>query len=173
MSEETLPAAGDAKPEKKKLPIVPILVVLGVIVMEGGTIGIMSMLSGPSKVQGVEPAAKKATFVEISLYSGRLPNSRTGKKVILDVEIYARVNKDFQKDVEATVTQHSAELADELASLVSKLDQRELYTVNSEVLRRGVHTLYEQKIQEDKGNDGVERIDRIFFKKYNPLEVGY
>jgi len=174
MSEDDAPQKDEKAPPKKKLPLMAILVVVGIIVLEGGTIGVMSMLSGPKTVQGLETDKPKVpVYVEIDLYQGRVPNSRTGKKVVLELEIYAKVRQEYEKDVKDARDKHKAELAHRLRTLVGQLDQKELYnTANPNVLQRQVHTLYETYAK-GSTEDEVDRIKEIFFKKYNPMDVGY
>jgi hypothetical protein len=174
MSEETGQQVEQPKSEKKKPPFMPILIVLGIMLLEGGAILLLTRPNGgPSPAMAVDTAPpRKQAAVEVALYEGRLSNSRSGKKVVLELEAYATVDPQFEQDVKETVTRHAAELAHDLGTLVSKLDLTDLYTINSEVLSRQVHTLYDKKVQEDKG-DEVSRIEQIVFKKYDPQDVGY
>lgn len=171
MSEEDAPQQNEEQKPEKKLPIKAILAVVGILVLEGGTIGVMSVLSGPRSAEGVATGAPAPVYVEINLYSGRVPNSRTGRQILLELDIYATVKEEYKTDVEDAVKKHEARLAHRLRGLVGNLSQRELdNTANPAVLQRQVHTLYE-KFAKKSPEDETDRIEDIFFKKYRPIPV--
>ena len=168
MSEEAGPQQTPEQPPAKKLPIKTILIVVGVVALEGATIVIMGAVSGPKQAQGMQPSGKQpVVHVEIQIFEGQCQNTRAGKLVVLDLEIYAKVKEQHEKALEEAKKNHTAELKDRLNRIVGGLAQNELFNVASpEVLRRQVHTLVEEY-------SGKETVEGILFPKYSPQTIPY
>lgn len=168
-------AAAAATPAKGNLK--SILVVLAVLLLEGGTIGVtMYLAGGPSKVQGVELQAdleaEKNKPVELLLVKDRFPNLQTGRHFLYDTEVYIVVRKaDNENDaVKATLENMKATTSMEVGNIIrsahpSYFEERTLAT-----LRRQIKAMLDERLTDKEGKSLVQD---VLITRCTPFRADY
>lgn len=149
MAEDT--PAGQATTEeqlpKSKLPIKAIMLIIGVLALEGGTIGIfMAANKGPKPSEGSNPIEETketagAAMAEISLIdSMQVDNYRLGvnTRMIVTVAVTAKVEKEKELEFQPLVEMHRAEIKDRIRALVSSADTQDIQDAELQVIKREI-----------------------------------
>ena len=163
MAEQTPETPAPAPAPKGNLKA--IVVVLGVLALEGGTIGLtMYLAGGPSEVQGVELQAdleaENNKPVELLVVKDRFPNLQTGRHFLYDTEVYIVVRKiDNENDAVKTMLEGmKATISMEVANIIrgahpSYFEERTLAT-----LRRQIKAVLDERILDKEGKSLVQDV---------------
>lgn len=146
-------------------------IVLGVAILQGGAFFAVFKLAGASP----DPAAASETadlkdvestvgVAEIALLKRfRVPNEKRGTPYIYDMDISVVVPENRKADMEAFVTERSAEIADEIAQVVRAATPDMLAEDRLEILRAQFHDVL-TKITNDN-----ELIQRVLIPRFVPM----
>ena len=131
MAEET----GAAK-KKRKIPKTAVIVVGVMLVEAAGFLGAMKMFgTGPSDtygadgehyVQGSDPTTQPVTSEVMVLRKTKIPNNKSGRAHIYDMDITVVVASDRKKEMEELVQERSGEIGDRISMIVRSADPRVL-----------------------------------------------
>jgi flagellar basal body-associated protein FliL len=129
---------------KGKLPLKTILVIAGVVLMEGGTIAVLKMTQKPLPVEASEPIVQvpenpNKDSAEIALADGSVDNYVSGRSFIrVTLEVHAKVKKDKQQQLTDMVTTHKTEVRDQIRYLVSSSQPEDLRDPKLQVIKRQI-----------------------------------
>ena len=117
MAEEAQKNKEEQKP-KSKLPMKTIILIVGVLLLEGGTITAFKIFHKPKPAEGSDPIAPTQQEVnkdsaEVALAEGTVDNYVSGRTMIrVTLEVFAKVHKDNQEQLTTLVTEHKTEIQD-------------------------------------------------------------
>ena len=149
--------AGEQK-TKPKLPMKTILVIAGVLLLEGGTIGVfVAMKDGPKASDASDPIADttetaNAQMAEIPLVeSMQVDNYTQGRtRLLVTLEVTAKVKKDKQEKIGPLVIEHATEIRDRIRTLVSSARPEDITDPKLQIIKREIKVNVERIIgQED------------------------
>lgn len=165
---DDMPAAGDIKTDeqkpKPKLPLKTILVILGVLVMEGGTIGIfMAVNDGPKPSEASNPIAgtserANADMAEIQLVEPMtIDNYTQGRtRMLVTIEVSVKIEKSRQEKLSLLLTEHATEIKDRIRSLISAASPDNLKKdYKLQVIKREIKVIVEKTIGREDSIDEI------------------
>jgi flagellar basal body-associated protein FliL len=166
-AEETPAAAAP----KRKLPMSYIMVGLAVVLLEGGTVGVMMMASGgPKRVLAEVPATQPKDVVdkdtEMPIIDAKLPNSSGGHLYMYDIQIVAKVNEKNKARLSEVLTEHAAEVRDKIRTIIASTEKRTLDEPGLETLRRQISYQLEQDV-------GPDVIKELLIPKCTPFRAEF
>jgi len=153
MAEETLATEEEQKP-KSKLPLKMILIIAGVLLLEGGVVSMFwIMKGGPDPAEATMEIGKTKEipskgFAEVMLAeSFQVDNYMQGRtRTMVTLEVYARVEKAKFDELTELAGNHSKELRDRIRTLISSAQPNDLKDPNLEVIKRMVKDAAELNI---------------------------
>lgn len=147
------PAPAEAAPAKKKLPIVPIVGVLTLLIIEG--VAIFVIVGGaakPSETHGAElqeaHMSEGDKLVEILVVKDKFPNNSTGRSWLWDVEIQVQVKTKNMAQVQEVLASRSAEIKTGLARIWRTAQHNYFNEPSLETLTRQVKRLLDDIMDE-------------------------
>ncbi len=154
-TEAPAPAEEEQKP-KKKIPIKTLLIVLGVLLLEGGTITIvMSIRGGPapadatSVIEETQESQSNDMGEVVLAESFSIDNYLQGRsRIMVALEVTAKVEKTKQELLAAQVLEHKTEIKDKIRSLVSSSDPENLRDPSLQVIKREIKASMEKIIDQ-------------------------
>ena len=169
MAEEALATEEEQKP-KAKLPLKMILIVGGVLLLEGVMVSMFwVMKGGPEPAEATSPIENTQEipskgFAEVVLAeSFQVDNYMQGRKrTMVTLEAYARVEKAKFEELKELAENHSKELRDKIRTLISSAQPNDLKDPNLEVIKRMVKDAAEKIVGE-----GI--INEILFPKWSSV----
>lgn len=169
MAEEAPEAApAETQPEKKKLPVKTIGIVLALLVVEGvAVVGAMSMLGGPGHVQGQDIAHSSDDTAnqlhELLIVSDRFPNHSTGRVWLWDTEVQIKVKKKDLDFVQKTLEERNAEVKTGVSQIIRLAHHNHLKEPNLETLTRQL--LEYLRTVFGANADGEQRVQAVLIPK--------
>jgi len=154
--QKQVPSKDEQKP-KRKLPIKTLIIILGVLLLEGGTIGVfMAFKGGPSEagassdpiVDTQNPEQQK--MAEVVLAEDFTIDNYTGgrSRIVIRCGVAAKVSLENQPKLKELVTTHQTEIKDTIRTLVSSAQPDHLQDPQKEVIKREIKTGMEEIIGE-------------------------
>lgn len=173
MAEQNPPNDAEQK-TKRKLPLKAILIILGVLLMEGGTIVVFKVFSKPSLAEGsssIEKTAENPTKdeAEIILAEGfSVDNHMAGHTTLkVTMDIAFKVKKDNKDNVEILVEDHKREMLDRIRTLVAGAQPDHIKKEpDLQVIKREIKLAVEEII-------GKELVEDILITDWTTYESGY
>ncbi len=142
---------------KRKLPLKTIIVILGVLLLEGGTIGVfMAFKGGPSEagasnesiVETQDPTEKQMAEVVLA-EDFTIDNYTAGRsRIVIRCGVAAKVSLENQLKLQELVTAHKTEIKDTIRTLVSSAQPDHLRDSKKQVIKREIKTGMEDIIGE-------------------------
>ena len=168
MAEDTTASPEEQKPQKK-LPLKTILIVIAVLLMEGATITIVKVFfAGPSSADAanvIEDTTEtpNVDMAEVILAEDFVANKYVGTKarIIVNMDVSAKVEKVNQKKLETLVTEHKTEILDTIRTLVSGADAEHIRDSQLQVIKREIKTGVEKIV-------GPDLVDEILLPGWQP-----
>jgi flagellar basal body-associated protein FliL len=157
MDDKKTAEANDAEQvPAKKLPLKMIIVVAGVLLLEGLTIGVFMMISDPAMSQAtnpieamVEPAENNAAEV-LLVDEQQVDNYTQGRtRMLVTFRIYVKTRKDQQEKLEELVDKHSTEIRDRIRLLVASASPENVRDPMLQVIKRDVKVSLEKILPAD------------------------
>ncbi len=157
-------AESTPKPAKKGLPLKTILVVLGLLLAEGGVVIGFVMFSGsPDTVQGGEleltPIDELESVSELMIVRDKFPNHHTGRVWLWDIEAQVQVKQKHRERVEKVLQDRGAEIKTGISQIIRTAHQNHLQEPNLETLTRQLTQYLRDVFGTDA--DGEPRILRV------------
>jgi flagellar basal body-associated protein FliL len=154
MAEPTATAA-EQRPQRK-LPLKTILVIVGILFLEGGTITLFKVLHTPGAAQGsddpiaqtVEAAQPRVAevmlvdqFTVVNYVAGR-------NRMIISLKVSASVSADNKEALAAKVADHRGEIMDTIRTLVSAAPPDQIKDPDLQVIKREMKVRLEKILGE-------------------------
>lgn len=154
-------------PPKKKLPIKTIGIVLGLLIAEAvGVVMVVSMWSGPAKVQGKGIAPEEDSLEqtsEVLIVGDRFPNHHTGRVWIWDTEIQVKVKQKHLEYTERVLEERAAEIKTGVSQIFRTAHHNHLTEPNLETLTRQLTEYLRGVFGHDA--DGNQRVMNVLVPK--------
>ena len=157
MAEQNQAPKKDEQKPKGKLPIKTIIIILGVLLLEGGTIGVfMAFKGGPSEagassdpiVDTQDPEQKQMAEVVLA-EDFTIDNYTAGRsRIVIRCSVAAKVSQENQVKLQDLVTSHQTEIKDTIRTLVSSAQPDHLRDSKKQVIKREIKTGMEEIIGE-------------------------
>jgi len=149
-------AAPEEQKPKRKLPIKTLLVILGVLLLEGGTITIvMAIRGGPSPaaattaIENTQESQTKTMGEVVLAENFNIDNYLQGRsRIMVTLEVTAKVEKEKQELLAAQVLEHKTEIKDKIRSLVSSSDPEHLRDPSLQVIKREIKASMDKIVNE-------------------------
>lgn len=155
---------GEDKKGKKKLPIKSIIVVLAIILLEGGMLGLYMTLSEPQNADADIIAGEQAPAApavgEVTILEDRVSNMRSGRLYFYDVRICIEVEQADVETVEQDVAKREAFIRDSIRTAFAQADPQYLEEPELQTMKRKIHEILEEAL-------GEGRVRAVFIPKYN------
>jgi len=156
MADETTPNSDEQKP-KSKLPMKTLLVVLGVMFLEGAAISVFWVVKGgPAPAEATDPIAEtiqgpNKDMVEVELTGTMtVDNYSLGKtRMVITLEVVAKTERANQEQLKQAVDEHKTEIKDTVRELVSAAEPTDIRDSSLEVIKREIKTGTEKIIAEN------------------------
>jgi len=161
---ESAAPAEPATPPKKKFPLKTMLILVGVLLLEGLAISAAFMLSGgPAKLEAntaAEDAAAAAEMpVEELVVADRFQNTRTGRTYLYDTEVYIIVRTKHQDRVKKSLESMKAQIATEIGTIFRRAEPSHLLEPTLATLQRQIKASLDETLgKDDQGNSVVEKV---------------
>jgi len=157
----------------KKSPMLKMGVIAAIVLaIEGGTIGVTMMISGPKKVVAedvVTKATKPATKdVEIKLLDAHLPNRLHGGGAlyIYDLQVVTTTEDENKKTLKDLFDEREASIRDRIRTIVASADPKTLGEPGLETLRRQIAYQLEEAV-------GKGLIKEVLIPRCTPMRGDY
>jgi flagellar basal body-associated protein FliL len=155
MAEEA-PVTTEEQKKKSKLPLKTIIIILAVLLLEGGTITVfMAFKGGPKPAEGTNPIegetkVEQKEFAEITLAeSFSVDNYMGGKtRLVITMEVCAKVAKDKEEEFGGIVESHKTEIRDAIRTLVASAQPDQIKDPKLQVVKREIKTGVEKIVGE-------------------------
>ena len=146
MAEDAPPVTPEEQKPKSKLPLKTILIIVGVIALEGGTIVGFKIFSGGAKpAQGSDPIdgsvqAQNKEMAEINLAENFSVDNYLGGKArfVITMSVSARVDTEKMEEFTKLAEVNKAKILDSIRFLVSSAQPAHIKDPKLEVLKREI-----------------------------------
>ncbi|KPK76562.1 MAG: hypothetical protein AMJ79_06270 [Phycisphaerae bacterium SM23_30] len=172
MAEQNNPIGMEQNP-KHKLPLKTIIIILGVLLMEGSTIVAFKVFSKPSPAEGSSPIEGTAETpakdeAEIALAEKfSVDNHMAGRTtLVVTMDVSIKVKKIKEDDVKTRVEANKAEILDSIRTLVASAQLDQLKEPDKQVIKREIKTAVEKII-------GKELIETVLITDWKTYSSGY
>ncbi len=136
----------DEQKPKQKLPLKTILVILGILLLEGATIGIVMVVrGGPKPAEATDPIGASEQNIEKEMAEVSIAKDFTvdnyvagRSRIIVTLEVTAKVQKANLDNLQARVTEHETEIRDTIRSLISSSQPDQLQDPKLQVIKRDI-----------------------------------
>jgi len=153
---EDAPVTPEEQKAKSKLPLKTILVVLAVLLLEGGTITVfMALKGGPKSVEGTHPIegevrVDQKNYAEVILAeSFSVDNYMGGKtRLVINMEVCAKVTREKEEEFKGLVDSRETEIRDAIRTLVSSAQPDQIKDPKLQVIKREIKTGVEKIVGE-------------------------
>ncbi len=153
---EDAPVTPEEQKAKSKLPLKTILIILAVLLLEGGTITVFMVLKGgPTAAEGTNPIEGDTQvdlkeFAEVTLAdSFNVDNYMGGKtRLVITMEVCAKVAKEKGDEFKAIVEAHKTEIKDTIRSFVASAHPDQIKDPKLQVIKREIQTSVEKIVGE-------------------------
>jgi len=152
----------------KKLPIKTIIVVLGLLVVEGaGVVALMKILGKPGAVKAGEASQlvldDGEQKSELLIVEDRFPNHQTGRVWLWETEVQVQVKQKHLEYVERVLEERQAEIKTGISAIWRNAHQRHLTEPSLDTLNRQVTSYLNEIFGHD--SESEPRIARVLLPK--------
>ena len=156
---------------KRKLPIMTLLIILGVVLLEGGTIVAFKVFSKPAPAAGSNPIEETTETplkdeAEISLAEDFSVDNHVGgqtRKIVVTMDVSIKVKKTDEMNVKERVEANKAEILDSIRTLIAATQPDHLKEPDKQVIKREIKLAVEKII----GKDLIETVLIADWKTYD------
>jgi flagellar basal body-associated protein FliL len=148
----------EVQKDKPKLPIKTILIVLGVLLLEGGTISLFFVVKGgkPLPAAATDPIEQtqqspSENLAEVVLIEDASVDNYVGgkTKIIVTLQVAAKVEIANKDKLDAKVKEHKNEIMNTIRVVVSSAKPTEIRDPKIQVIKRQMHVEIEKIIGEE------------------------
>lgn len=156
----------DTPSEKKKPPIKTIVVVLGMLIVEAvAVVAVMTMIGGPSPVQGAElvgmDRANLDELHEIPVLREKFTNDSRGRVWIYDTEVIVRVKERHLAGVQADLERKQALIRTGVGKIFSAAQPSTFTEPGREMLSRQILEFLNGDGLIEPDPDGEPRVQEV------------
>jgi len=169
MAEQDKLTEAEQKP-KRTLPIKTLLIILGVVLLEGGTIVAFKVFNKPAPAEGSNPIEDTAETplkdeAEISLAEDFSVDNHVGgrTKMVVTMDVSIKVKKTDEEKVKERVTANNDEILDCIRALIAASQPDHIKEPDKQVIKREIKLAVEKII----GKDLVETVLIADWKTYD------
>ncbi|MDX9910865.1 MAG: hypothetical protein RBS39_03435 [Phycisphaerales bacterium] len=148
---------------KKKLPIVTIGIVAGLMAVEGVVVFLLvGMTQGGKEAEASiegDALADLEAPVEVPLLEEKFQNNQTGRVWLWDTVLVLKTRKKHEELVKSTLEARKAEVREGVAMIVAKATHTQLMEPGKETLKRQLQSLATNIFGTDP--DGRPRVDDV------------
>lgn len=166
---ETEAAASEGgESPKKKLPIKMIVIILGLMVVEGAAVFlVLGKMSGPPEVQAqglAESASDELEQIrEVLIVDDRFPNHQSGRVWLWQTEIQMQVRQKNLDYVQRVLEERAAEVKTGVAQIIRTSHHKHLTEPNLDTLNRQIEEYLSEVFEFDAS--GEPRVERVLIPK--------
>jgi len=171
MAEQDKLTDAEQKP-KRKLPIKTLIIILGVMLLEGGTIVAFKVLNKPAPAAGSNPIEETTETplrdeAEISLAKDFSVDNHVGgrTKMVVTMDVSVKVKKTDEEKVKERVLSNSAEILDSIRTLIAASQPDHIKEPDKQVIKREIKMAVEKII----GKDLIESVLIADWKTYDGI----
>ncbi|BAM04515.1 FliL family protein [Phycisphaera mikurensis] len=157
-SDKSEKSGGGEEPAKKKLPLVPIIVVAAMLIGEAAVVaGMFMFLGGPAEVQA-DPAvtdelAEGARPLTLPVLATKFQNKKSGESFLYDVEIFATTQKKHEEDATRLLEEKKAAIQFEVMVIFRKAEPAFLREASLQTLTRQIRSVVQEAVGNVPGTD--------------------
>jgi len=168
-----IPATSEEQKSKPKLPLKALIIILGVVLLEGGTfMGVKLYYGGPRPAQGTSPIditqeAPGKVMAEVSLVKEfQVDNYMRGgrSRIMITLDVVAKVEEKNKEKLNQEVEKHSNEILNSVRVLISSTHPEDIKDPKLQVIQREIKTGVEQIV-----GDGL--VEEILLPRWQAYEV--
>ncbi len=155
--------ANAPKPAGKKLPVKSMMIILVIMLLEGGLLAFWMATVKPESAVGAlagdEAGPPAEATGEALIVEDRVSNMRSGRLYLYDIKICIEVDS---KDIEAVKKQldkRDAYVRDNIRTVFAQADPQYLEEPELQTMKRKIHEILEEVL-------GEESVKRVMFAKY-------
>jgi hypothetical protein len=147
--------AGTAAPAAKKgSPLKVGIVLLGVLLLEGGTVFVTMLMSGgPHKAEAKHMVAPEDAegnkLVELLVSKDQFSNQRSGRVMLYDTEIFITVRKKDGDKLKKQVEAMQAQLSTDIATVFRRAEPAQFLEPTLATLTRQVKAVLDERLGKD------------------------
>ena len=171
MAEQNNLTEAEQKP-KRKLPIKTLLIVVGVVLLEGGTIVAFKVFNKPAPAAGSNPIEGTTETplkdeAEISVAEDFSVDNHVGgrTKIVVTMDISVKVKKPDEAKVTELVKANKAEILDSIRTLIAASQPDHIKEPDKQVIKREIKFAVEKII----GKDLIETVLIADWKTYDSI----
>lgn len=153
--------AVEEKAPKKKFPMKTVLILAVIMLLEGGTVAALFVLSGPPDEgrtedrSGPVPEDLGEREVEELVVEDRFANSKRGDVYLYDTHIYISVKKKHVEDMKTIRKEKSATIQSEIGTVFRGAEPSYMHEVKLLTLKRQIKHVLDGVFGEDAEGDSV------------------
>ena len=172
MAEQTTDATDEAPKKKKSLKI--LLILVGVLVIEGGIIGAVFMVAGkPADVKAEQAAQDEAAEaerpIEELVVEEKFPNTKRGRTFIYDTEVYIVVRQKHQGEIRSQLDSMAAQVSADIRTIISRAEPNHLLEPTLATIKRQVKAALDERLGRDE--DGNSRVEQVVITKFTQFRA--
>jgi len=150
------PKEQEIQAPKSKLPLKTIIIILGVLLLEAGTISFFFVVKGgqPKNAEATGPIEQtddnpNKDLTEVVLAEGSVDNYTGGRsKIVVTLEIAAKVQITQKENLDKAVDDHKKEIMNTVRIIVSSAQPVEIKDPKVQVIKKQLHAEMEKIIGE-------------------------
>lgn len=130
----------------KKLPIKSVIILAAIMVLEAVGFFLVMSITDPEKADAVETevaAEQKEELSEEMLLRAKVPNRRTGRLYLYDIEVSVICSKENGPMVQEITSRNEARIRDALYTIIAKADPEFLDEPDRQTLKRQIEAALE------------------------------
>ncbi len=164
-----------AAPDKKKgSSMKTILILVGVLVIEGAAITAAFMAFGaPPDVQAEGASADEAAMleepVEELVIADRYPNTKRGRTYLYDMEVFVVVRRKNQDKIRTQIDGMTAQISSDVRELIGRAEPNHLLEPTLATVRRQIRAKLDERLGMDE--DGQTRLLDVVITKFTQFRA--
>ena len=157
----------------RKLPLKTVVILLAVLLIKGAAISVAFLLSGgPADVDGAVAAedeeAQRNELIETLVVAGKFQNTKTNRSYLYDTEVFIKVRRKHQKEIEGELELKRAAITMAIATIIRSAEPVHLQEPKLATLIRQIKAALQEQLSadEDSGETKVEQVTIPKFIRY-------
>lgn len=173
MSDEQNAAPADSG-SKKKISIKALLILVGLLVIEGAVIaGLFMAMGGPAdvKAQGAaeDEAAQAELPVEELVVAAKFPNTKRGRTFIYDTEVYIVVRQKNQAKINEQLQGMAAQISGDIRAIIGLAEPNHLLEPTLETIKRQIKAALDDRLGRDE--QGESYVEQVVITKFTQFRA--
>lgn len=159
-------------PAKKGGGLKAAILLVAVLVLEGGTIGMTMMFAGgPRDVKGVtldaDKMADQKKLVEIQVVKDKFENIKTGRQYLYDTEVYCTVRKADEQKATDAIKDQKAQISMAIGNIIREADPSFFQEATLATLTRQIKAELDKDLGKDA--DGKPVVQEVLITRCIPF----